>query len=167
MLCTLIGAIILSINIQVGLNDIGDASSSLRRSISSFFLIWVAKSLFWCLPSGFLSLFATWETHCSLDSCRQLSSLQPESGCETCNPGCRNSRRLCRWPKKNSSKLKTSTHDFRETWRYFWSHLSERHDNMMAVLVNTSLPSHVSKIGEKIFDAYRGHFFPIIILNSL
>ena len=40
MLCTLIGAIILSINIQVGLNmhlcdDIGDASSSLRGSTSS------------------------------------------------------------------------------------------------------------------------------------
>ena len=38
MLCTLIGAIILSINIQVGLNmhlydDIGDASSSLRGSL--------------------------------------------------------------------------------------------------------------------------------------
>ena len=43
MLCTLIGAIILSINIQVGLNmhlydDIGDASSSLRGSTSSFCL---------------------------------------------------------------------------------------------------------------------------------
>ena len=41
MLCTLIGAIILSINIQVGLNmhlydDIGDASSSVRGSTSSF-----------------------------------------------------------------------------------------------------------------------------------
>ena len=41
MLCTLIGAIILSIIIQVGLNmhlydDIGDASSSLRGSTSSF-----------------------------------------------------------------------------------------------------------------------------------
>ena len=41
MLCTMIGAIILSINIQVGLNmhlydDIGDASSSLRGSTSSF-----------------------------------------------------------------------------------------------------------------------------------
>ena len=41
MLCTLIGAIILSINIQVGLDmhlydDIGDASSSLRGSTSSF-----------------------------------------------------------------------------------------------------------------------------------
>ena len=41
MLCTLIGAIILFINIQVGLNmhlydDIGDASSSLRGSTSSF-----------------------------------------------------------------------------------------------------------------------------------
>ena len=40
MLYTLIGAIILSINIQVGLNmhpyeDIGDASSSLRGSTSS------------------------------------------------------------------------------------------------------------------------------------
>ena len=40
MLCTLIVAIILSINIQVGLNmhlydDIGDASSSLRGSTSS------------------------------------------------------------------------------------------------------------------------------------
>ena len=40
MLCTLIGAIILSINIQVGLNmhlydDIGDASSSLWGSTSS------------------------------------------------------------------------------------------------------------------------------------
>ena len=39
--CTLIGAIILSINIQVGLNmhlydDIGDASSSLRGSTSSY-----------------------------------------------------------------------------------------------------------------------------------
>ena len=44
MLCTLIGAIILSINIQVGLNmdlydDIGDASSSLRGSTSSFILL--------------------------------------------------------------------------------------------------------------------------------
>ena len=42
MLGTLIGAIILSINIQVGLNmdlydDIGDASSSLRGSTSSFY----------------------------------------------------------------------------------------------------------------------------------
>ena len=41
MLWTLIGAIILSINIQVGLNmhpydDIGHASSSLRGSTSSF-----------------------------------------------------------------------------------------------------------------------------------
>ena len=41
MLCTMIGAIILSINIQVGLNmhlydDIGDASSSLRGPKSSF-----------------------------------------------------------------------------------------------------------------------------------
>ena len=41
MLCTLIGAIILSINIQVGVNmhlydDIGDALSSLRGSTSSF-----------------------------------------------------------------------------------------------------------------------------------
>ena len=41
MLCTLIGAIILSINVQVDLNmhlfdDIGDASSSLRGSTSSF-----------------------------------------------------------------------------------------------------------------------------------
>ena len=41
MLCTLIGAIILSINIHVGLDmhlydDIGDASSSLRGSTSSF-----------------------------------------------------------------------------------------------------------------------------------
>ena len=41
MLCTLIGAIILSINIQVGLNmhlydDIGDASSFLQGSTSSY-----------------------------------------------------------------------------------------------------------------------------------
>ena len=41
MLCTLIGAIILSINIRVGLDmhlydDIGNASSSFRRSTSSF-----------------------------------------------------------------------------------------------------------------------------------
>ena len=41
MLCTLIFAIILSINIQVGLNmhlydDIGDASLSLRGSTTSF-----------------------------------------------------------------------------------------------------------------------------------
>ena len=41
MLCTLIGAIILSINIQVGLNmhlydDIGEASSSLRGPTSSW-----------------------------------------------------------------------------------------------------------------------------------
>ena len=40
MLCTMIGAIILSINKQVGLNmhlydDFGDASSSFRVSISS------------------------------------------------------------------------------------------------------------------------------------
>ena len=51
MLCTLIGAIILSINIQVGLNmhlydDIGDASSSLRGSTSS------------CLPYAFCLLFS-------------------------------------------------------------------------------------------------------------
>ena len=44
MLCTLIGAIILSINIQVGLNihlydDIGHASSSLRLSTSSYFIL--------------------------------------------------------------------------------------------------------------------------------
>ena len=44
MLCTMIGAIILSINIQAGLNmypyyDIGDASSSLRGSTSSSCLI--------------------------------------------------------------------------------------------------------------------------------
>ena len=44
MLYTLIGAIILSINIQVGLNmhlydDIGDASSSLRESTSSLYSI--------------------------------------------------------------------------------------------------------------------------------
>ena len=43
MLCTLIGAIILSINIQVGINmhlydDIGDALSSLRGSTSSIYL---------------------------------------------------------------------------------------------------------------------------------
>ena len=47
MLCTLIGAIILSINIQVGLNmhlydDIGDASSSLRGSTSSFSILCIA-----------------------------------------------------------------------------------------------------------------------------
>ena len=45
MLCTLIGAIMLSINIQVGLNmhlydDIGDASSSIRGSTSSFIKCW-------------------------------------------------------------------------------------------------------------------------------
>ena len=44
MLCTLIGAIILSINIHVGLDmhlydDIGDASSSLQGSTSSFNLL--------------------------------------------------------------------------------------------------------------------------------
>ena len=44
MLCTLIGAVILSINIQVGLNmhpydDIEDASSSLRGLTSSFFIM--------------------------------------------------------------------------------------------------------------------------------
>ena len=53
MLCTLIGAIILSINIQVGLNmhlydDIGDASSSLRGSTSSFiFLNALLWKFFW------------------------------------------------------------------------------------------------------------------------
>ena len=50
MLCILIGAIILSINIQVGLNmhlydDIGDASSSLRGSTSS--LSFVRMRRFW------------------------------------------------------------------------------------------------------------------------
>ena len=50
MLCTLIGAIILSINIQVGLNMhlydvIGDASSSLRGSTSS---LSVDSGLFLC-----------------------------------------------------------------------------------------------------------------------
>ena len=44
MLCTLIGAIILFINIHVGLDmhlydDIGDASSSLRGSPSSLFYL--------------------------------------------------------------------------------------------------------------------------------
>ena len=57
MLCTLIGAIMLSINIQVGLNmhlydDIGDASSSLRGSTSSLTSILLEKkfyySTFWC-----------------------------------------------------------------------------------------------------------------------
>ena len=48
MLCTLIGAIILSINIQVGLNmhlydDIGDASSSLRGSTSSLLMDCLGK----------------------------------------------------------------------------------------------------------------------------
>ena len=43
MLCTMIGAIILSKSIHVGLNmhlydDIGDASSSLRASTSSFII---------------------------------------------------------------------------------------------------------------------------------
>ena len=43
MLCTLIGAIILSINIQVGLNmhlydDMRNASSSLLGSTSSFYI---------------------------------------------------------------------------------------------------------------------------------
>ena len=51
MLCTLIGAIILSINIQVGLNmhlydDIGDASPSLRGLISSFLQNIYAKHTF-------------------------------------------------------------------------------------------------------------------------
>ena len=50
MLCTLICAIILSINIQVGLNmhlydDIGEASSSLRGSTSS--LSFVRMRRFW------------------------------------------------------------------------------------------------------------------------
>ena len=50
MLCTLIGAIILSINIQVGLNmhlydDIGDASSSLRGSTSSYLSVKTCKLL--------------------------------------------------------------------------------------------------------------------------
>ena len=50
MLCTLIGAIILSINIQVGLNmhlydDIGDASSSLRGSTSSFRIFKAVKKI--------------------------------------------------------------------------------------------------------------------------
>ena len=62
MLCTLIGAIILSINIQVGLNmhlydDIGDASSSLRESTYSLkgFLQYIPKSI----PSVRLCLSAT------------------------------------------------------------------------------------------------------------
>ena len=53
MLCTLIGVIILSINIQVGLNmhlynDIGDASASLRGSTSGiffFFLLYLTTTL--------------------------------------------------------------------------------------------------------------------------
>ena len=48
MLCTLIGAIILFRNIHVGLDmhlsdDIGDASSSLRGSTSSYLLICLLK----------------------------------------------------------------------------------------------------------------------------
>ena len=55
MLCTLIGAIILSINIQVGLNmhlcdDIGDASSSLRGSTSS---LTIYLNVFFCLKIYF------------------------------------------------------------------------------------------------------------------
>ena len=51
MLCTLIGAIILSINIQVGLNmhlydDIGVASSSLRGSTSSYYSVDQSKTYF-------------------------------------------------------------------------------------------------------------------------
>ena len=53
MLCTLIGAVILSINMHVGLNmhlydDIGDASSSLRGSTSSFDIT-TAESTFYRL----------------------------------------------------------------------------------------------------------------------
>ena len=64
ILCTLIGAIILSINIQVGLNmhlydDIGDASSSLRGSTSS-------NSV--CTCCNYASLSA-WDAYCD----RQLT----------------------------------------------------------------------------------------------
>ena len=62
MLCTLIGAIILSINIQVGFNmhlndDIGDASSSLRGSTLAFFhsLQNVFISTFWPATNFFLN----------------------------------------------------------------------------------------------------------------
>ena len=66
MLCTLIGAIILSINIQVGLNmhlydDIRGASSSLRGSTSSY--------LFLCCSQSYLCIFylfltAPWPNFC-------------------------------------------------------------------------------------------------------
>ena len=62
MLSTLIGAIILFINIQVGLDmhlydDIGDASSSLRGSTSSLFLFFCAyMSTFFIIAILFLLL---------------------------------------------------------------------------------------------------------------
>ena len=70
MLCTLIGAIILSINIQVGLNmhlydDIGDASSSLRGLTSSFPLYLCIHSL--CMKLQYVSI-----THCSYHYCTNI-----------------------------------------------------------------------------------------------
>ena len=62
MLCTMIGAIILSINIQLGLDmypydDIGDASSSLWGSTSSIFLFqrWIVSNY-----SKNLLIFTVW-----------------------------------------------------------------------------------------------------------
>ena len=67
-LCTLIGAIILSINIQVGLNvhlydDIGDSSSSIRGSTSSFY----PKSLILYI-NGFFLTSSTTNEKCFLQS---------------------------------------------------------------------------------------------------
>ena len=76
MLCTLIGAIILSINIQVGLNmhpydDIGDALSSLRGSTSSFYLFF--KALLSPFLPRFVTIFAVFCHH----FCRVLSPFPP------------------------------------------------------------------------------------------
>ena len=69
MLCTLIGAIILSINIQVGLimhlyDDIGDASSTLRGSTSSFDLD--NESMIKCLIKNIQVIIYDFFNNCNL-----------------------------------------------------------------------------------------------------
>ena len=78
MLCTLIGAIILSINIQVGLNmhlydDIGDASLSLRGSTSSLksllylliFCSFILSVFFFFSNAAILFFFSLILSHCT------------------------------------------------------------------------------------------------------
>ena len=76
LLCTLIGAIILSINIQVGLNmhlydDIGDASSSFWGSIISSFNFESEKYLYFLL---FEQLLLNQQTHSELKFSKSIAN---------------------------------------------------------------------------------------------